>query len=67
VTGAVMLHANAARDSGVPVVAMPVGAVLVNGTGETFVVRSDGGLDRVVQGGLPHSGIASDAAARRAR
>jgi hypothetical protein len=66
VTGAVLLDPRAARAVGSGVLAFPILAVLVGDTGEMFIVRPDGGLDRVIQGGRPHGGIAEDPTARSA-
>ncbi len=41
----------------------PRGSILVGPTGELLMVREDGGLDPVVEGGQPHAGIAGDPAA----
>jgi hypothetical protein len=38
----------------------PRGSILVGPAGERLVVRADGGLDPIVQGGQPHAGIAGD-------
>ena len=46
--------------------AAPRGAILVGPTGERLIVRDDGGLDPVVEGGRPHPGIAADPTAERA-
>jgi hypothetical protein len=43
----------------------PRGSILVGPTGEQLVVREDGGLDPVVEGGRPHAGIAADPTAGR--
>lgn len=41
------------------------GSVLVGPAGEKLLVRDDGGLDPVVEGGQPHAGIAADPTAGR--
>jgi hypothetical protein len=65
--GAVMLHPRAAADARFRVVPLPVFAVVIGDAGDTYIVCLDGGLDRVVQGGRPHGGIAEDAIAARRR
>ncbi len=64
-TAALFLDPRAARDARLPLVPVPVGAVVLTEDGQQFRVRSDGGLDTVIQGGRPHGGIAEDACARR--
>lgn len=63
-TGAVLLRGAAARAVGLPVMPLSVGAVLVSDDGATYRVTAEGALDRVVQGGRPHGGIAEDFTAR---
>jgi hypothetical protein len=41
--------------------------VYILGDGAIVIARADGGVDPVVQGGVPHAGIASDPDARRRR
>lgn len=41
------------------------GRVYVGPTGEILIARADGGVDRVVQGGIPHGGAAEDESAGR--
>jgi hypothetical protein len=65
VTGAVLLDVRARRALGISVGALPSAAVVIDDTGHAYLVRDDGGLDRIVQGGRPHGGIAEDPTARR--
>lgn len=64
-TGAVIVAVRARRAAGLRVAALPVHAVLVGDAGERWRVRPDGGLDRIIQGGRPHGGIAEDETAGR--
>lgn len=43
------------------------GRCYIGPDGETLIARADGGLDRVVQGGRPHGGIAEDPTATERR
>lgn len=59
-TGAVIVAIPARRSVGLSLSALPVHAVLIGDCGDRWRVRADGGLERVIEGGVPHGGIAAD-------
>jgi len=64
--GAVALDPRARRALGLAVAYLPTHAIVVDDRGHRWRVRCDGGIDLVVQGGLPHGGIAADPTAGHA-
>lgn len=62
---AVSIDARARRAYGVPVAALPAGAIFIADDGQALRVRDDGGLNELQLEGYPVPSVAADPCARR--